>query len=496
MSLAPHSADPPRDLPISDVEITHPSQAPELTGRLGLRARIDWVRGFIDRAHNDSLIRNSVFIMATTVVSSAFGYAFWLLAARLYNPAVVGLTAAVTSAANIMLLLSSLGVGGTLIQSLPRQPKKTEWSATFWAGMATVTLVAVGLCGIGVAVLPLISPELMVLRCAGGAAVFAVGTVALTVGATIDYVYVAERKAGDAFARNFGAGAVKVFLLGLLALAFGPDALRLLTAWGVAAVFGLGLGVALLVRHIGVARPPAFSVLVRTARGFRSRVTGHQLIGMGAALLPYLLPLLVTARLSVRDNAFFYTTWMLAGLFLVIAPGFSQSLFAEGMHRPEEIGVLARSAFKIIGAILVPGLVAILLLGGTLLSAFGHAYSDHAVGLLRLAVLASVPDAVTNVYVGVLRVEARLTTAASLNLGIGIGTVVISWFLLPVMGISAVGCAFLAMQLCGCVYVVIDWRRQRSRTQVQNPPSSSGDPVTARPEFLSSTNGHGALEGR
>jgi O-antigen/teichoic acid export membrane protein len=467
MSLAPHSADPPRDLPISDVEITHPSQAPELTGRLGLRARIDWVRGFIDRAHSDSLIRNSVFMMATTVVSAAFGYAFWLLAARLYSPAVVGLTAAVTSAANIMLLLSSLGVGGTLIQSLPRQPKKTEWSATFWAGMATVTLFAVGLCGIGVAVVPLISPELTVLRGMGYAAVFAVGTVAITVGVTIDYVYIAERRASDAFSRNSAAGAVKVLLLGLLALAFGPDALRLLTAWGVAAVIGLGLGVVLLVRHIGVARPPGFSVLVQTARGFRSRFTGHQLIGMGAALLPYLLPLLVTVRLSARDNAYFYTTWMLAGLFLIIAPAFSQSLFAEGMHRPEEIGVLARSAFKIIGVILVPGLVAILLLGGTLLSAFGHAYSDHAVGLLRLAALASIPDAVTNVYVGVLRVEARLTAAASLNLGIGIGTLIISWFLLPLIGISAVGGAFLAMQLCGCVYVVLDRGRQRSCARVQ-----------------------------
>jgi len=45
---------------------------------------------------------------------------------------------------------------------------------------------------------------------------------------------------------------------------------------------------------------------------------------------------------------------------------------------------------------------------------------------------------------------------------------VISWFLLPLIGISAVGWAFLAMQLCGCVFVVIDWRRQRSRTRVQN----------------------------
>jgi O-antigen/teichoic acid export membrane protein len=487
MSLAPHSADPPRGLPISDVEIIYPSQTPELTAGQqalpsrvsadergpaqhyrGLRARIDWVRGFIDRVRSDSLTRNSVFIMGTSVVPAAFGYVFWLVAARLYTPVAVGLTAALTSAATVILLLSSLGVGGTLIQSLPGQPKETEWSNTFWAGMATVTGFAVALCGTGVAVLPLISPELMVVRHAGYAAVFAVGTVAMTVGATLDYAYVAERRAIDALSRNSAVGAVKVLMLALIALACGPNALRLLGAWGVAAVFGLGLGVALLVRHIGVARPPGLSVLVRTAREFRSRLTSHQLIGMGAALLPYLLPLVVTARLSVRDNAFFYTTWMVAGLFLVIAPAFSQSLFAEGMHRPEEVGALARSAFKIIGAILVPGLVAILALGGTLLSTFGHAYSDHAIGLLRVVVLASIPDAVTNVYVGVLRAEARLTAAAALNVSIGIGTLVISWFLLPLIGITAVGWAYLATQLSGCVYVVLDWRRQSSRARMQN----------------------------
>ena len=82
--------------------------------------------------------------------------------------------------------------------------------------------------------------------------------------------------------------------------------------------------------------------------------------------------------------------------------------------------------------------------------------------------LASIPDAVTNLYVAVLRVETRLTVAASLNLGIGIGTLVISWFLLPLIGISAGGWAFLTMQLCGCVFVVIDWRRRRPRTRVQN----------------------------
>jgi O-antigen/teichoic acid export membrane protein len=432
-----------------------------------LKARIHYVRAFIDQLRSDSLIRNSMFIVATSVVSAAFGYGFWLLAARLYSPAVVGLTAAVTSATTIMLMLSNLGVGGALIQSLPRQPKETEWPATFWAGMAAVTLFAVALCGFGVVVLPLISPELVVVRSVDYAAVFAVGTVAMAVGATLDYVYIAERRASDGFSRNSAAGAVKVLMLGLLAFAFGKDDLRLLAAWGVAAVFGLGFGVALLMRHISPARPPGFAVLLRTARGFGGRVTGHQLIGMGAGLLPYVLCLLVTARLSARDNAYFYTTWMLAGLFMFIAPAFSASLFAEGMHRPEEVGALARSTFKVMGAVLVPGSVTILVLGGTLLSAFGDGYADHAVGLLRWAVLASVPDAVTNVYVAVLRVEARLGAAASLNMGIGIGTLVVSWFLLPPMGIGAVGFAFLMMQLCGCVYVILDWRRHTSRARRQ-----------------------------
>ncbi|ORW38331.1 hypothetical protein AWB90_23880 [Mycobacterium paraense] len=462
MTGIPQSADIPKDSLISHLELPHPWRAPELARRPDLRARIDWARGFVGRARSDSLLRNGVFSTATQVVNSAFGYVFWLLAAHSYSPATIGLTAAATSTTSIVLMLSCLGVGGMLIQSLPRQDKHTEWSATFWAGMATVTFFAAALCAAGVAVLPLISPELAALRGVGFAAAFAVGTVALTVGTTLDCVFLAERKANYAFTRNFSVGVVKVLLLGLMALAFGPDAVRLLGAWGLAAAVGLGTGVVLLVRHIGVARPPGFSVLIRTARGFRSRVTLHQLIGLGAGLLTYLLPLIVTVRLSASENAYFYTTWMLAALFLVIAPAFSNNLFAEGMHRPEELGALARSAFKIMGAIMVPGLVAILVLGGTMLSAFGHSYSGHAVGLLRLVVLASIPDAVVHVYVGVLRAEARLVAAASLLVGIGIGTVVISWFLLPVIGISAVGYAFLATQLCGCAYVVVDWRRRVS----------------------------------
>ena len=414
------------------------------------------LRGPLGRVRGDSLLRNSLFIMATTVVNSAFGFAFWLLAARLFPTQVVGLTAALISAGTIVVLLASLGVGGTLIQSLPEQKEPAGWSLTFWAGLATAVTASLALGFAALVLLPLVADQLAALRGAGYATVLAVGMVAMTAGAILDYVFLALRAAGNMLARNTVVAAGKVLIVVLLTALAGTSALVLLGAWAAAAVTGLALGAGLLTRRVSLRRPARPPALVRKARELRSRLAGHQLIGMGGALLPYLLPLLVTARLSSTDNAYFYTTWMMAGIFLIIAPAVSQALFAEGANSPHELRAKARSALLIISAILVPCLLVVLGLGATLLSALGPAYATHATGLLRIVLLASIPDAITNVYVAVLRVRGRLATAAALNLGMGIGTVALSWALLPTLGINAVGWAFLAMQIAGCAFVALD----------------------------------------
>lgn len=106
-------------------------------------------------------------------------------------------------------------------------------------------------------------------------------------------------------------------------------------------------------------------------------------------------------------------------------------------------------------------MVVFLLVGGILLSTFGHEYAQHSILLLRLIVLSAVPDAITNLYVSVLMVEHRVARAAYLNVGMGVGTIVVSWALLPSVGVAAVGWAWLAMQLAGCLVVAIDFVRRR-----------------------------------
>jgi O-antigen/teichoic acid export membrane protein len=397
--------------------------------------------------------------METTVINSFFGFLFWLMAAHFFAADVVGLTAALISASTIVVLLASLGVSGMLIQSMPTQRNVEDWSMTFWAGTLTAVVLSMALGVATIVVLPLFARDLDSLHKFAYAASFSVATVATTVGVILDNVFIAERAAGNMVIRNTIVAVSKLLVVVLFMLVAGANAINLLGAWAVASVLGVGLGTFLLIRRTRPMRPSRASILWRTTLRHRSRLAGNQLIGMGGALLPYVVPLLVTERLSPSDNAYFYTTWMMAGIFLIVSPAVSLSLFAEGAHSPHELLGKARSALGVIGAIIVPCLVGIFLVGGMLLSAFGPAYERHGVGLLRIVLIASIPDAITNVYVALLRVQGRLAVGATLNVSMGIGVLALSWLFLPTLGINAVGWSFLAMQSCGCAFVLIDLLR-------------------------------------
>ena len=433
-----------------------------LTMRISNRLRAKLWRSprlLFEHVRNDSLLRNSIFIMTTTVINSVFGFIFWLVAARLFAASVVGLTAALISASTIMVLLSSLGVCGMLIQSMPSEKNTEAWSLTFWAGIIIAVVLSLALACVTAIALPFFARDLGVLHQASYAALFAIGTTATSAGVILDNVFIAERAAGNMVVRNTIAAVSKFLVVVLFMLVAGDNTLNLLGAWSVASVIGLGLGVVLLSRRMRPLRPARTSILMRTALNHRSRLVGNQLIGMGGALLPYVVPLLVTERLSPSDNAYFYTTWMMAGIFLIISPSVSLSLFAEGAHSSSELLGKARAALGVIGVIIVPSLIGIFFLGGLMLSAFGPAYEHHGVGLLRIVLVASIPDAINNVYVALLRVQGRLAVGAALNVGMGLGILALSWFLLPVAGISAIGWAFLIVQLCGCIFVVVDLKR-------------------------------------
>lgn len=414
------------------------------------------VVALMKRAHANSLLRNSLYIMATTVVTSALGYVYWIIAARAYPARDVGLGSALLAAITLASGLTNLGLGQTLVQLLPGRVAGVMWSRTVNAafGVAGATGLLAGV--VTALVLSLASPQLAV---AGRDPIYTIAVVLgvplWTASSLLDSLFVAERAAGNMLARNMVFAVLKIplLLVPLLGLKLaGP--LTVLGSWVIASAVAALMGFVVLIPRLGRGYRPTARGLVPQVRPMLSLLAGHHFINLGSMASVYLLQILVSTRLSPADNAYFYTTWMLGGFFFTLETSVASSLFAEGAHG-EDIGRKVRTSALTIGALLIPAMILFLVAGRYLLGVFGPTYREHGTVLLTLLIAAAIPDGITNVYVSILRVRCRLREAAVLNLGMAVLTLALAWPLLPLLGIEGAGWAWLIAQTVGSCAVAI-----------------------------------------
>jgi O-antigen/teichoic acid export membrane protein len=445
---------------ILDLEGSSISNDRTLIQRLWLLAR-----SLLHRFHTDSLLRNSIYIMGTGIATSILGYFFWVLATHIYSAYDVGLGAALISAMTLASILATLGVGFALTQTLPHRRAGYEWSLTLNAGLSIVTVASLLGGVIGLAVLPLFSQQFAIVENQIGYSVAFVGGVLLTTVSTVlDQVFVAERAAQHMLIRNAAVSALKIPLMVLLVV--------FLTEVGALAIFGSGVlamaimlivGMLLLIPHLHRAYDFfAIRGIVGQARSMLSLLTGNYFINLGGLATGYLLPVLVSVRLSPADNAYYYTTTRVGDFILMGASAVAASLFAEASHKPDELWHKVRSSAMIISMILGPGILISFFGGYFILLIFGQSYAQHGSIVLKFEAIGSIPDAITSLYISVLRVHRRLRFAALINLGIGTISLIFTWILLPVLGIVGVPVGVLIGETAGSLLAAVDVIRVRS----------------------------------
>jgi O-antigen/teichoic acid export membrane protein len=394
----------------------------------------------------DPLLRNSLAIMATSLVTSLLGYVFWLVVAHTSTAAVTGAGAAATSALQATALFASVGAAASMIEWLPRTRSALEWRQRHTAGFVVAAGGALLGSLVTVAVLGHLLGTLPALASVEGGLLFTLGTVAFALGTLVDYVAVAEKRGGRMLLRNVLFTGLRIPLV-LVPLV--TD--HILAAWAVAGVLSLGVGL------LGF-RGFAFGALGAHLLEMRHSLVGQHLITITAMLTTYVLPILVVARVSAEANAYFYATWMLGSVFFMISPAVSTSLFAETVGPAADLRALTVRCIKIVAALVVLPMVAYLAGGGLLLRMFGPDYPAAGQVLLVLLTLSVVPDAVTNIAVAVLRSTGRIRVALRLNVLMLAGCLAASWLLLPVLGIVAVGWAWIGAQLLGAAWVLARWK--------------------------------------
>ena len=75
---------------------------------------------------SDPLFKNAYFLMFSSLTSAGSGFFFWLIAARFYSTADIGLASAIISAMGLISMLSLSGFDISLVRFLPEREDKKE----------------------------------------------------------------------------------------------------------------------------------------------------------------------------------------------------------------------------------------------------------------------------------------------------------------------------------------------------------------------------------
>jgi O-antigen/teichoic acid export membrane protein len=443
--------------------------------------RTSRLAGFVQRATSDSLVRNSLYLMASTVTTAGLGYIYWIVCAHVFTKQEVGVSSAVVSMCTTVSLLTYLGPSAMLVEQLPRSEHSPEWTATLYRVCSATTLVT------GVATALVVPPILLShnyqLFYVGPFAVLiaVLGAAAVTLLNLLCAAFIAARRGLGVLIIQTLVSVAKLLLLFPLAR---DGAIGLVDTWLISAVLGVIVGIVWMIPQIGLGRKSNYKShrsagAVRSARRTRRRparhrrgrslpdrvyirrLVGQHLTSVGGMVTPLLLPVVVVMRLGDASNADFYITWMMGSVFFMVSPSVATAVFAEGVRSGADLRSEVNKALRMIALLLMPTMMMMMIAGRPILMVFGASYAKADYVLLIVFAVSAIPDAVTNVAVSICRVNRRLGYSAGLNLGILVVTLVGGWVLMPRLGVIGAGVAWGGAQTLGAIASLPAYVRMR-----------------------------------
>ena len=385
-----------------------------------------------------SLTVNAASLMTATVATNLLGLGFWVVAAHLKSPVVVGRAAAAVTALTLLATIAQLNMTNVLLRLLPS-------AGRLCAMLIRRTYIVVASVGLVISTVFVLSgPGARVVT--GGweaRALFVGGVCVLTIFALQDSVLTGLRMAPWVPVENVSFGAAKLLLLPLLVMVAEPGAIV------VAAVLPAAIAVLVVTRLLFVRVLPRLRGVEGRLPGRRrliSFIGGDYVGNVFTTATVQLMPLLVLWKLGPAQAAYFTLPWLISMGITFLLWNVASSFVVEtaGEHgRPDAL--LRRSMLLWAGVAF--GAMFVCVLGARpLLLLAGPRYAANGTMLLRLIGFSAPFGAMVAVYSTLAWLDQRVWLLAAFQGAAGLLMLGMMLALLPHVGLVAGGWANLATQ--------------------------------------------------
>jgi O-antigen/teichoic acid export membrane protein len=396
------------------------------------------------RAHiRVPLFGNAYALIANTGITAILGFAYWVMAARLFDATDVGLAAAAISAMSLLAMLSQFNLEAAMVRFVPTAGADTR---RLVGTVYVVCIAAAAIAGVlFLLLLDRLAPTLAFLHTHGWDALFVIATVAWSIFILHDGILVGLGRAIWVPVENATFGILK---LAFLFAFIGAGPLGLFASWALPGImvvipFTALIFWRLIPRH---AREHQYREEPISAHAVRSFAAGNYLGSIFEQGTVLVLPLLVTYVAGPAENAFFYQSWIIAYTLILVAENTSRSLTVEAAKNEYQLRAYSRIVVGHTLRILVPAVVGLILLAPLLLGIFGSDYVVGGTQILRLLTLAAIPYTVVALALVVARIQYRLREVVAIQAAVALLALGSSAVLVQRYGGTGVAAAWLGTQ--------------------------------------------------
>lgn len=422
------------------------------------------------------LFRSGHILVLNSAVTAGVGFAFWLVAARLYPPAVVGSNASAVSAMMFLAGLAQLNLMSLLLRFVPAAGRAAARlvARAYLLGAALSALAALGF----VLGLSVWAPGLVHVLHGPTVAAFVLATAAWSVFVMQDNVLVGVRRPGMVAVENLVFAGLKLALLI-------PGAIWLATS-GVWYAWAVATGVAvcgttwfLFARAIPRFADRSPATETPSLRRFLGYLVPDYFGSLTWIAGTSLVPVLVLDLTDSRRAAAFALAWSIGFTLFAVPTAFGQSLVAHGAADPTDAEADHRRVRRHVLLLLTPVAAVLIVVAPELLSLFGPWYETAGTGTLRLVAAAAVPNVIVALAVSHARVTRRMRTVVIALTPLCVVVLGLTLWLVPRIGIAGAGWAWLAAETLVAAAVLLE-PAVRANVFVRTTPGGRSVPAVRR----------------
>ncbi|MFH0876165.1 MAG: hypothetical protein V1859_09585 [archaeon] len=352
----------------------------------------------------NSLLSGTVFIILNTLVTSGLGFVFWMFATKNYSSGQIGVVNVLTSAMNLIFVLSSFGFYNAIIRFLP---KAKQNSGKLLGICLSVSAISALFLSIAFNIYSFIFFKNKLLYGGFFYIVFSLICIIWTLYNFCEPVLLSKKKIYMFFIANLIYSLSKIILL-LLLKSFGETGLFI--------SFSAPSLIPLIISYIAAKE----NIILNLDKNEFKHVIGFAkktyISDIFYNLPGFLLPIIIASILSPSDSAYFYFAYMISAIIFVVPKAIAKSLFNEGSHDDNAIAKHLKTSLFVSLAVSLLMILSVHLFGTFVFMLLGKEYMANSAILLKILVFATIPISINELFITLNQIEYNLDKVIILNI--------------------------------------------------------------------------------